>query len=193
MSKNVEIFAREQKYAGFVSLQELKLRHKKFNGEWSEKQTRIVADRGDAACALLYLSDTEKYVFVEQFRLPVYEAQQQATLLELIAGGVEAGEAPAKAISREIEEEAGYQVSQLEQVQVFFTSPGGLTERMYLFYAEALEANKQPPRPDAGEDLKLHYYTQQELLQLLPKLQDAKTIVGVQWALLNINRFILIM
>ena len=45
---------------------------------------------------------------------------------------IDAGEDPADAAARELAEETGYRAGAIEQLAVFYSSPGILDERMYL-------------------------------------------------------------
>ena len=72
---------------------------------------------------------------MRQFRYSTYE-KGPGWLLETVAGVIEPVEAPEAVARRELLEEAGYRVGELESVGCFYLTPGGSSERIYLFFAE---------------------------------------------------------
>lgn len=69
-------------------------------------------------------------------------------VVELPAGTIEPGEAPARCAEREVEEETGYRAGRIESLGEFFTTPGLTDERMHAFIA----FDCQPSRRDLDED-----------------------------------------
>ena len=72
-------------------------------------------------------------VMVRQYRHAV-----ERELWELPAGTLEPPEEPADCARRELEEETGYRTGRIEAFGDFYTSPGILTERMWVFRADDL-------------------------------------------------------
>ena len=72
-------------------------------------------------------------VMVRQYRHAV-----ERELWELPAGTLEPPEEPADCARRELEEETGYLAGRIEPFGDFYTSPGILTERMWVFRADDL-------------------------------------------------------
>lgn len=130
-------------------------------------------DRGDSVAAVVYNAETKNYYFVKQYRIG---AQQE--VVELVAGMFNREtETPEDAICREIEEEIGYSVkkSSLKLINTFYTSPGGLAEKMYLYYAET---NQQLNDGGGIEDENLTIITMTKSELLKTEFFDAKTIIG---------------
>jgi ADP-ribose pyrophosphatase len=75
------------------------------------------------------------------------------TLLELPAGTLEKGEEPMNCAGRELLEETGYLAGRLSPLTNFYSSPGILTEKMYVFAAYDLEMRKSALEPDEEIDL----------------------------------------
>ncbi len=150
---------------------------------WSDVK-REVYDRGHGACALLYNVKKQTVILIKQFRLPAYLAGDNGFLTEVPAGIIE-DEAPEQAIIREIEEETGYVIPALTSVGDIFTSPGAVTERIFLFIAPYVDAQKVT---DGGgldsenEDIEVVEYAFAKALQDLKKgiIKDAKTIILLQ-------------
>lgn len=114
-----------------------------------------------------------KLVLLRQYRFAT-----QGRLLEFPAGTLEAGEAPAKTIEREIEEETGYRAHKWQKLGEFFLAPGYSDEIIYAFLAQDLERLETPPAQDDDEDIEIVLMTPQELEQAISAGEpvDAKSI-----------------
>jgi ADP-ribose pyrophosphatase len=125
-------------------------------------------------------------VLVNQFRYPTL-AKGPGWLTEIVAGGLDADETPESAIAREVREETGHEVHELEPIATFFASPGGCSERVFLYYGEIDGAERTAaPKGRLGvgdEDIQVVERTAAELWDDLRagRLQDAKTIIALLW------------
>jgi ADP-ribose pyrophosphatase len=156
-----------------------------------QRQRRLSMERGDAAAAIVRRLDDDRILLTRQFRYPTY-AKGPGWVVETAAGVVEDGEDPAEAIRRELVEELGYDPSHLEPIARFYVSPGGSSERLFLFYAEVSEAGHVAHGgglASEGEDIEIVEFTLAELARQLRtgELIDAKTIIGVQWLLARLG------
>ncbi len=164
----MKIKGKETIYKGFYTYNKVFLEDK---GETLEREQ---FDSGGAAAALVYDTAKQRYILVKQFR---YSAEQEVT--EVVAGVLEENN-PEKTIRKEIEEETGYKVDQLEHVWDFYSSPGASTELVHLFYAEVSQRQQQGGGlEEEHEEIKILFLREEELLN--QKLLDAKTIIAVQW------------
>ncbi len=121
--KKVDVQQKQWVYDDFFKVEEAFLRFEKFNGQMSETVRRLNFDRGDAVAVLLFNRQRQKLVLVNQFRYPTYESGGGWTT-EVVAGILEKGEQPEDTVRREVEEEVGYQVLELEAISTFYLSPG---------------------------------------------------------------------
>lgn len=183
--KRVEIQNQRVVFDNVFKIEEATLRFERFNGQMSAPVRRLVFERGDSAAALLLNRDTQKVILIKQFRYPTYE-KGPGWLSEVVAGVVDEGEQPEETIRREVREEVGYQVGDLQPIATFYVSPGGSSERVALYYAEVGDAD----RVDAGggraaehEDIEQVELSLPELWTALQegKIVDAKTLIAVQW------------
>jgi GDP-mannose pyrophosphatase NudK len=55
---------------------------------------------------------------------------------------LEEGEAPETAVIREVEEETGYKISDVQKVCEAFTSPGAFSERVFFYVAPYTDGQK---------------------------------------------------
>lgn len=187
--QDVEVLKDECLYKGFFEMRKLTLRHKKFNGEWSNPMTREMMVRNDAVCVFLFDPVADKVLLIEQFR-PTVLKSTSPWLLELVAGMVEEGESDEDVARREAFEEAGVTVKRLEYMFKFVPSPGGLVEylRMYAgeFDSTLVDVTKTHGLDVENEDIKLHMASSEEAIDLLTQdIENASTIMGLQWFALN--------
>lgn len=169
----MKIKKKETAYDGYFKIHKLTVEQN------SHTFTREQFDRGQAVAALVYDTKREEYVLTKQFRVG-----PEAELVEVVAGMVDAGEEPEASIVREIEEEIGYAVDHLEHLHTFYSSPGGSTEYVKLYYAEVSEQK-------SGGGGNSHEHEQIEIVRLnreeLEQMQstDAKTIIAQQWLMMR--------
>ncbi|MGB5995794.1 NUDIX domain-containing protein [Marinomonas sp.] len=192
--KDVDIINDECVYKGFFEMHKLTLKHKKFNGEWSQPMTREMMVRGDAVCVLLFDPVADKVLLIEQFR-PSLPKSESPWLIELVAGMVEEGEDDEEVARRESLEEAGVTVKRLEYLFKFVPSPGGLVEylRMYAgeFDASAVDVNRTHGLDAENEDIRLHLLDADDAIALLDSdVENASTIMGLQWFALNKDKLL---
>lgn len=122
--------------------------------------------------------DGDRLVLVRNYRVAV-----NARLLELPAGTLEAGETPAAAAARELEEETGYRADRIEHLVDFYTSPGFCDELMRVFTADDLAFVGQ--RLEPHEDIEVDVVTTADALAMIDdgRIIDGKTIAALYlWA-----------
>ena len=129
----VEILAQTTLYRGFYSVEKYRLRHRRFDGAWSEAMDRELFARPPAAAVLPYDPLRDAVVLIEQFRIGAYVAGVEPWLIEVVAGIMEPGEAPDEVARREAVEEAGCRILALEPIGRILPSPGADSELLHLF------------------------------------------------------------
>jgi ADP-ribose pyrophosphatase len=148
------------------------------NGETSMRE--IVLHNG--AVAVCALTPDNKIVLVEQFRKPLDD-----TMLEIPAGKLEIGEKREEAAKRELEEETGYKAKSLQLITDMYGSPGFTNEKISIYLAtELLPGEVHLDEDEFIEIQELSISEAQEKL-LNNEINDAKTIIALQYLLLNYN------
>ena len=176
-------------YQGFFTLQVYRFKHRLFAGGWSEVYEREIFERGESACILLYDPNADKVVLVEQFRAAAIPAPSGPWSLELVAGMVDKGKNPEETVRSEAQEEAGCPVEQVIPIGSCLLSPGGTTERVWLFCglvnSEGLGGIHG--LPEEHEDIKVHVVPRLQALEWLENdaIDNATTIIGLRWLQVN--------
>jgi nudix-type nucleoside diphosphatase (YffH/AdpP family) len=190
MPEKVEIISKETVFQQAIfRVEQATLRYETYAGEMSDERVRLSLQRDDAAAAVVHDITNDTLLFTEQFRYPTHTVTG-GWLTELPAGMIEPGEDPGHAMRRELVEEIGYEVATLHPLYNFFLSPGGSSERIYLFYARVRPGDKTHEGGGVsteGEDIRTLYLPLAEVEMALnsDRFIDAKTIIGLQWLLIN--------
>ena len=191
MSGRVVISGHRRLLDDVFKVDEFDVSHRQFDGAMSAVQKRLVFERGDAVAVLLFNGDRKSVVLVEQFRLPALIGRRRdqpstddAWLLEAVAGMIDGGETPEVAAAREAFEESGYRVRALEPVGRFFASPGGTSERIFLYFAEVTDADRVGAGVGLGdEDVHVVEMPVEDLFVRLGQglLEDPKLMIAAYW------------
>ncbi|MEL6273020.1 MAG: NUDIX hydrolase [Chloroflexota bacterium] len=190
MPEKVEIITREEVFnKAIFRVEQATLRHEKYDGSMSEEISRLNLDRGDSVAAVIHIEETDEIILIEQFRFSTYD-RGPGWIIELPAGMIRDGERPEDSMRRELVEETGYTVISLRPISTFYVSPGGTSERIHLFYARIQQQHKTGEGggvEEEAEDIRtvLTPLSSIETLLAMGHFSDAKTIIGLQWLLMN--------
>jgi nudix-type nucleoside diphosphatase (YffH/AdpP family) len=182
--RDVELLA-----SGWHVLRRTTLERRLHDGSWTTEQ-RETYDRGNGATLLLHDTARRTVLLSRQFRFPVYvNGHPDGMLLEAAAGLLD-DESPEKAVRREVEEELGVSVGEVEHVFDVWMSPGSVTERLHFFAAPYTAADRTGDRggvAEEGEDIEIVELDFDEALDMIDdgRIADAKTIMLLQWAALR--------
>ncbi len=160
------------------------------NGEW-KGISRECYNRGNGAAILLYNPVKGAVILTKQFRMPIYENNKEEGMsIEACAGAIDNNDTPLETILRETEEEVGYKIKKAKQVLTAYTSPGALTEKMYLFvaeYSDEMKANEGGGLEIENEEIEVLELQFLEAIEMMGngEIIDAKTIMLLQYAQIN--------
>jgi len=134
---------------------------------------REIVEHAGAVCVVAIQADGQ-IIMVRQYRKPA-----ELALLEIPAGGLEAGEAPLECAMRELAEECNLQAQNWEPLFKAFLAPGYSSEMMYGFLAEGL--SEVHGEQDEDENVHVERYSLNVLLAMIDdaRICDAKTICGL--------------
>ncbi|MDP5156979.1 MAG: NUDIX domain-containing protein [Flaviramulus sp.] len=163
----------------------------KFNdGSW-KRLSRESYDRGNGTGILLYNKEKGTIILTKQFRMPAFDNNKKDGMsVEVCAGAIDKNEAPEVCIIREVEEEVGYKIESAKKVIECYTSPGAVTEKMFLFVAEyndAMKINDGGGLEIENEEIEVLEIPFSKALSMVDHFEiiDAKTILLLQYAQIN--------
>lgn len=186
---DVELISKKTRYKGFFRMNEYRFKHRLFKGGWSAEVKREVFERGHAGVLLAYDPKRDEVVLIEQIRIPAYETSQTPWLLEVIAGMVEEGESPEEVVRREATEEAGITIGRCKPIVSYLSSPGGTSERMYVYVGEvdATTATGMHGLACENEDIRVHVVSREQAYQWVEEgiIDNAASVIALQWLQLH--------
>ncbi|MEX9967156.1 MULTISPECIES: ADP-ribose diphosphatase [Providencia] len=189
---DVEIISKRKLFNGFFQMIEYRFRHRLFEGGWSEEITREVFERGHAGVILPYDPEADKVVLIEQIRLPAIETSQTPWLLEAVAGMIETDKTAEQVVRREADEEAGLVIGRTEKALSYLSSPGGTSERMYVYVGEvdSSHASGIHGLKSENEDIRVHVVSREQAYQWVEEgiIDNAATVIVLQWLQLNYKK-----
>ena len=183
-----EITKREILYDGIFRLARYHIRHRKFNGDWSNAFTREILERKSAAAILPYDPILDHVILIEQFRAGSIANPESPWLLEIVAG-VYTDEHPADVAKREAEEEANCKILDIQPICEYFVSPGGSNEYLHIYCGrvDASEAGGVHGLAEENEDIRVIAVSTDEAYKMVQegKIKTSPAIISLQWLLLN--------
>ncbi len=184
--KKVDIEQKRYILNDFFKIEEARLRFELFSGKMSQWMRRLSLERGDSVAVLVFNQTTEKLILINQFRYPTYK-NNHGWIIETIAGMIDLGETPEESARREVQEETGLNIDAFESIATFYPSPGGSSERIFLFYSEVSGEKAKYKETGGligeGEDIKAVEISLADALKKIKsgEIVDAKTIIGIYW------------
>ncbi|MCA0132649.1 NUDIX domain-containing protein [Winogradskyella alexanderae] len=160
------------------------------NGEW-KRLSRETYNRGDGAAILLYNVKNGTVILTRQFRMPIYENNKNEGMsIEVCAGAIDKSDSPIDTIIAEVEEEVGYKIETAKHVLSAYTSPGALTEKMFLYVAEysaKMKISDGGGLASENEEIEVLELPFNIVLKMVEdqEIIDAKSIMLIQYAQIN--------
>lgn len=188
-SQDVKIESHVVAYQGFFKMEKLALRHRLYEGGWSNTIKREIFVRGQAVAAVMYDPVNRLIGLIEQFRVGALGSNNSPWLCEVVAGMTEVGEQPQDVILRELREEAGMSPEELIPICDYFSSPGGTDEQLTLFCAlgDLSHVGGIHGLKKENEDISVLILPEESVLGDLycGRYNNAATLICLQWLQLN--------
>ncbi len=177
----------QRPYTAFFAVEEILLRHRKFDASLSPVLRRAAFVSGDAVTVLPFDPVRGRVLLVEQFRAgPLARGDANPWQLEAIAGRIDAGETPEAAARREAQEEAGLTLGALIPVASYYPSPGIVAEYLYSYVAICDLPDSAAGIygvADEAEDIRSHIIAFDDLMALVSsgEVGNAPLILTALW------------
>jgi ADP-ribose pyrophosphatase len=190
MKKQFDVINQEVVYNGFYQMEKFILRHTLFAGGWSGEIGRELFRRTNCVAVLLYDPDADKVVLIEQFRIgAAANNAERAWLVEIVAGAIDEGETPEQVAHRESKEEAGCDILDLTLISRFYTTPGGSSEQISLFYGrvDSSRVGGIHGLDHEDEDILVYAVPFDEAYKMLEdgRIESGIPIIAIQWLALH--------
>ena len=150
-----------------------------------QSRKREIYDNGNSAVILPYDSGRKTVLLTRQLRLPIFLQDGMERTVEACAGKLD-GETPERRIIKEMQEELGYKVSNVQRLFELYVSPAAIMEKIVFFTCAYSPANKVSDGgglKEEGEDIDVVETTLEEAVAMIAtgEIVDAKTVVLVQY------------
>lgn len=183
---------RNIEYQGFFRVDKLRLTHTLFSGDQSRVLERELIQHthaNNAVAVLPYDPLRDNVVLIEQFRTGAIESPEGPWLVEIVAGLIEFGEDAEHTAHRETQEETGFELQVLQHVYDYYSSPGGLKERvsLYMGKVDAHLGEKVLGVEIEDEDIRVIVLPREKAFAQVAdgQITSAQPIIALQWLQMN--------
>ena len=162
--------------------------------------SREVFERGHAVVVLPYDPKRDEVVLIEQFRPGAYAAlasewfddRASPWLVECVAGIIEKGESPEDVARREMVEETGLEITDIQPIHHYLVSPGGSSESVFSFCGRVDASNAEGIYgiTEEHENIRVFSVPAEDAFGLMDRgrIYNAMTIISLQWLATNRGR-----
>ncbi|WED42853.1 NUDIX domain-containing protein [Legionella cardiaca] len=187
MTKKIKCIVKENLHEGYlrVTRYDLEVPSLDPKKESIKMTNRELVEGADSILVLIYVPAADSFVFCQEFRIGVWSNQSQDDpfILECVSGTIDANDGPEETACKEVYEETGLTISTVIPIAIAYKSPGLMTEKCYLYYAELAEI------PDTGfygtesEEIKTQLIPRAEIYQFMDdmKIMDGATLIALNW------------
>tara|TARA_A100001035_G_C27577634_1_gene406061 strand:- start:55 stop:636 length:582 start_codon:yes stop_codon:yes gene_type:complete len=189
MKSKFKIIDKKNLYDGFFKMNEVTLKYRKYDGNWSNNIKRELFGGAQVAAVLPYDPVSKEIILIQQFRPGTISKDIDHYLDEIVAGIIDEGESPEIAAKRECLEETGCEVKRLIPIQGYFPAPGSSESFYHLFLGEvkSFKGSKIQGLENENEDIFVKCF---KINEVRKKMEDGKilnglTLIALQWFFLN--------
>ncbi|PAF50219.1 hypothetical protein BKH43_05380 [Helicobacter sp. 13S00401-1] len=149
----------------------------------------------DSVGIVIYHKEKDGFIYVRQFRLPVFLKNQDGFMYELCAGLLDKNKSPKQTAIEEIQEECGYFVESKDMYPLFnfFSGVGTSGAYQHLFYTEVTESMKKTEgggNASELENIDVIFVPRKLVYEFLNDTRCSKSIslaFGTTWFLTQVN------
>ena len=150
-----------------------------------QSRKREIYDHGNSAVILPYDPDRKTVLLARQLRLPIFLQDGSERTIEACAGKLD-GEKAERRIIKEVHEELGYGISDVERLFELYVSPAAVMEKIVFFtciYSPANKVFEGGGLKEEGEDIEVIEVPLQQAAAMITagEIVDAKTVVLIQY------------
>ena len=192
MKSKFKIIDKKNLYDGFFKMNEVTLKYRKYDGNWSNNIKRELFGGAQVAAVLPYDPMSKEIILIQQFRPGTISKDIDHYLDEIVAGIIDEGESPEIAAKRECVEETGCEVKKLIPIQGYFPAPGSSESFYHLFLGEvkSFKGSKIQGLENENEDIFVKCF---KINEVRKKMEDGKilnglTLIALQWFFLHFYR-----
>ena len=189
MKSKFKIIDKKNLYDGFFKMNEVTLKYRKYDGNWSNNIKRELFGGAQVAAVLPYDPVSKEIILIQQFRPGTISKDIDHYLDEIVAGIIDEGESPEIAAKRECLEETGCEVKRVIPIQGYFPAPGSSESFYHLFLGEvkSFKGSKIQGLENENEDIFVKCF---KINEVRKKMEDGKilnglTLIALQWFFLN--------
>ena len=201
MSKNdsqAKMIAREHVYDGYLGFYKYRLQIPSLNPHKTPfiLDGQEVVHTADSVLVLIYAPTIDSFVFCKEFRPGVFfnNTDDDPFILQCVAGTIEASEQPGDTAFKEVKEETGITIDEIKLIASVYKSPGIITEKAFLYYAEC-SGSPQGGLHGVGvgdEEIETTIISRKKTFELMDEFNilDAATLLALNWFKVNFHEHV---
>ena len=192
MKSKFKIINKKNLYNGFFKMNEVVLKYRKYDGNWSNSIRRELFGGAQVAAVLPYDPISKEIILIQQFRPGTISKDIDHYLDEIVAGIIDEGESPETAAKRECLEETGCEVKKLIPIQGYFPAPGSSESfyHLYLGEVESFNGSRIQGLKNENEDIFVKCFKIEDVRKNMEegKIINGLTLIALQWFFLNLYK-----
>ena len=191
MESKFKIINKKNIHSGFFKMNEITLKYRKYDGNWSNEVKRELFGGAQVSAVLPYDPLKKEIILIQQFRPGTISKNFDNYLNEIVAGIIDPGENAETTAKRECIEETGCKIKNLYPIQGYFPAPGSSESFYHLFVGEidSFKGERIMGLKTENEDILVKSYNILEVKEMLEKgkILNGLTLIALQWFFLNIE------